>query len=85
MLAIADINRFGHLEIDVINKRLRKKLINEFSISSNESIIYIQQDTEISDFIENYVPKKNRKSLNDGWSVVFRISNDVFAMFLGAD
>ena len=83
MLAIADINRFGHLELDVINKRLRHKLIKEFSLNRNESILYIQQDTQVSDFIENYVPKNSRRSLNDGWSVRFRISYDVFSVFLG--
>lgn len=82
MLAIAEINRFGHLEVDVVNQRRRKKIVKSSGRRSGDSLIYIQSDYLVSDFIENYIPKNQRKSLNDGWLVKFRLSDDYLDFFL---
>lgn len=86
MLLIAEMNGFGHLEIDVVNKRLRKKINKELNRKyTNESILYIQQDMEIENFIENNVPKRYRKDLNKGWPIRFRVDNWIVDCVLGIE
>lgn len=86
MLLIAEMNSFGHLEIDVVNKRLRKKINKELNRKyTNESILYIQQDMEIENFIENNVPKRYRKDLDNGWPIRFRVDSWIVDCVLGIE
>lgn len=86
MLLIAEMNRFGHLEIDVVNRRLRNKINKDLHRQRpNDSIVYIQQDMEVKDFIENCIPKRYRKDLDNGYMVRFRFSDHDFRCMVGLD
>lgn len=86
MILIAEMNNFGHLEVDVVNRRLRKKINKELNRQRPlESVLYLQNDYTIDDFIENYIPKKRRKDLQDGYTVRFRFSLDDFSCMVGLD
>lgn len=86
MLLIAEMNHFGHLEVDVASKRLRKRINRELNRQRpNESILYIQQDMEVKNFIENYIPKRYRKDLDNGYMVRFRFSDHDFGWMIGLD
>ena len=86
MLLIAEMNSFGHLEVDVVNKKLRRKINRELNRKyPNESILYIQSDYEVDSFIKSNVPKRYRKDLNKGWPIRFRVDNWIADCVLGLE
>lgn len=81
MLVTVEQNRFGHLEIDPVSVRVKRYLIRDVLPAGqrdDESLMYIQEDYNVDEFVKTNVPKRHWRSLRDGWPVTIRVSNEFF-------
>jgi hypothetical protein len=62
----ASINRIGHLLVEH---------------KSTKTDLYIQVDYEITDFLQNYIPKKYHKDLDNGWDIKFKMGAELWHDF----
>lgn len=87
MIATIEENRFGDLEIDLVNQRNRRyyeKLIEEYRsghYDPSQCLIYLQ-GRAAGEFLQDWTPAQ-RRELEGGWTVRFKISRDDFDHYFG--
>jgi len=82
LLVLVAQNRFGHLEGEPKSDR------HDHNIAATnirgETSFYIQEDYNVSQFIENHIPVSSRKGLDRGFIVVIRMRLDDYLGYLPA-
>ena len=81
MIVQATMDRMGFLHLDPKNKRIERRLKKEQGLRDWESLLFIQ--TNVDDAIRSIVPRRYRRDLDHGWSVSFRMDEDVFMCMTG--
>ena len=80
-------NRYGHLEIDVVGKRLAKRIRREQQeqgATTDDSAIYVQDEDEVSAILE-VVPRRKAREIRAGWSTVVLLSLDTVYALAGLE
>jgi hypothetical protein len=81
-------NRFGHLEIDVVGKRLarriRRQQQEQGASTDDDSAIYVQDEGE-ADAILGVVPRRKARDVREGWSTVVMLSLDTVYALAGLE
>ena len=81
-------NRFGHLEIDVVGKRLsariRRQQQEQGASTDDDSALYVQVDFEVNAILDT-VPRRKAREIRAGWSTVVLLSLDTVYALAGLE
>lgn len=87
VLVEAEVNRFGDLEVVPVNRRFARQIerhLKEMGVLQGAGL-YIQSDWEVDEFIDEFVPKRKRNELRQGWPVRFLMDRWTYLVHVGWD
>lgn len=87
MLFKAKIDSMGCLTGWPVNVREQRRIARhmEEMTDNNDYTFFIQADYEVEQFINDFIPRRKQKDLNEGWTVTFRADPWSIAHYYGWD
>lgn len=82
-------DRFGNLEVDPVNDRIRARAVRHLASfkaapRSGEALVYLQGDAG-EEFLDSDLSRKAARDVRDGWTVRARVSADLLCALVGYD
>jgi hypothetical protein len=81
------LDRMGCLTLTP-SERIQRQIVRLFESMGSiqpDGTAFIQQDTEVDSFIDEYVPARKRRDLREGWDVTITMDPWTFGHFVGYD
>ena len=81
MLAIVEMNRFGHIEVAPVSERFQRRMAR-LSATDSDGTIYVQHDVDT--WLDSTLARGAARDVREGWTVRCRIDSWAYAVWCGA-